>query len=229
MPGRWPRTSSALFRARTVEGKSIARSFRQRSDRRPRTGSNDLEAIVHPQCSRGRARFLQDEHAQRRSLAVLEVPLLFEAGGDRARRCHRRRQRHTRNSSANACLLRPGMTDVKFEAVVARQLPEPKSARARISLWTPVDRSKTATAKSIASLLSSCRSGPRLTTVFGATNEPREKLAKCARSFSTPKRQASIRKKATGLIEDRLHRDFQPHSDGARVSSLYQSRARRAD
>ena len=58
-------------------------------------------------------------------MAVLEVPLLFEAGGDgtvdikivvsATREIQRRR-----------VLQRPGMTAAKFETVVARQVPEPE-------------------------------------------------------------------------------------------------------
>ena len=42
----------------------------------------DLEAIVHPHVHEAERRFLQDEHAHGASLAVLEVPLFFEAGRD---------------------------------------------------------------------------------------------------------------------------------------------------
>ena len=45
-----------------------------------------------------------------------------------------------------------------------------KSARARISLWTPAARSKTATAKSIRSSLNCKRSRALLTIVFGAAD-----------------------------------------------------------
>lgn len=89
-----------------------------------------LEAIVHPRVRDGERRFLQTEHARGAPMAVLEVPLLFEAGGDgtvdikivvsAAREVQRQR-----------VLQRPGMTDAKFETVVARQVPEPeKRARA---------------------------------------------------------------------------------------------------
>ena len=93
-------------------------------------GFKRLEAIVHPRIRDGERCFLQAEHARGAPVAVLEVPLLFEAGGDRTvdvkivvsapREVQRQR-----------VLQRPGMTDAKFETVVARQIPEPeKRARA---------------------------------------------------------------------------------------------------
>ena len=90
----------------------------------------DLEAIVHPHVHEAERRFLQEEHAHGASLAVLEVPLFFEAGRDEhvdaivvvTASPETQRQR---------VLARSGMTDVKFEAVIARQLSEAeKQARA---------------------------------------------------------------------------------------------------
>ncbi|HEY8193772.1 MAG TPA: dephospho-CoA kinase [Hyphomicrobium sp.] len=89
-----------------------------------------LEAIVHPRIRDGERAFLQAEHARDALMAVLEVPLLFEAGGYKAvdvkivvsANSDIQRQR---------VLPRPGMTAAKFETIVARQLPEAeKRARA---------------------------------------------------------------------------------------------------
>jgi dephospho-CoA kinase len=89
-----------------------------------------LETIVHPKVRDSERRFLHAEHARGASMAILEVPLLLEVGGDAqvdvtvvasaAREVQRQR-----------VLARPGMTEAKFEMVVARQLSEPeKRARA---------------------------------------------------------------------------------------------------
>jgi dephospho-CoA kinase len=93
-------------------------------------GFKRLESIVHPRIREGERRFLQAEYARGASVAVLEVPLLFEAGGYRtvdvrivvSAPSDIQRQR---------VLQRPGMTAAKFETVVTRQIPEPeKRARA---------------------------------------------------------------------------------------------------
>jgi dephospho-CoA kinase len=83
----------------------------------------DLEAIVHPHVHAAERAFLQAEHVHGAALAVLEIPLFFEAGRDEhvdaivvvTAPAEVQRQR---------VLLRAGMTDAKFEAIVARQLSE---------------------------------------------------------------------------------------------------------
>ena len=82
-----------------------------------------LEAIIHPRVRAAEWRFLLDEHDKGSDLAVLEIPLLFETaphalfdavivvsappGAQRAR-----------------LMARPGMTDEKLDALIARQLPD---------------------------------------------------------------------------------------------------------
>lgn len=80
-----------------------------------------LEAIVHPAVAAARAAFLA-EHADA-PLVVFDIPLLFETGGNQAVdqvvvvSAPHRVQR-------DRVLARPGMTDDKFEAILARQLPD---------------------------------------------------------------------------------------------------------
>jgi dephospho-CoA kinase len=83
----------------------------------------DLEAIVHPRVFEAERQFLQAEHARGAAMAVLEVPLLFELGREEcvdatvlvSASAEAQRQR---------VLARGEMTEAKFEAIVARQLPE---------------------------------------------------------------------------------------------------------
>ena len=89
-----------------------------------------LEHIVHPLVAKARDRFLADAKAGGASVAVLDIPLLFETKGDE--RCdavvvvsapaEMQRQR---------AFERPGMTEPKFAAILAKQLPDAeKRARA---------------------------------------------------------------------------------------------------
>ncbi|WP_375382067.1 dephospho-CoA kinase [uncultured Sphingomonas sp.] len=87
-----------------------------------------LEVIVHPAVGRERAAFLA-AHAEA-PLLVFDVPLLFETGGEA-------RVDATVVVSAPAgvqrarVLARPGMTEARFAAILARQLPDAdKRARA---------------------------------------------------------------------------------------------------
>lgn len=90
----------------------------------------ELEAIVHPRIRAGERRFIQAEHAKGAPIAVLEVPLLFEAGGYQAVdvivvvSADDEVQR-------SRVLSRPGMSETKFATIRDRQLSEAeKRARA---------------------------------------------------------------------------------------------------
>ncbi len=82
-----------------------------------------LEAIVHPLVAAEEARFLEDCRSRGEPVVLLDIPLLFEAGG--AERVDAivlvtadaaiQRQR---------VLARPGMTAERFAAIAARQLPD---------------------------------------------------------------------------------------------------------
>jgi dephospho-CoA kinase len=87
-----------------------------------------LEAIVHPLVAAARDKFLAAAQARGDPIVVLDIPLLFETGGDRG--CdavvvvsapgdvQRRR-----------AFERPGMTDEKFSALVAKQTPDHEKRR----------------------------------------------------------------------------------------------------
>jgi dephospho-CoA kinase len=89
-----------------------------------------LEAIVHPLVGAHRQDFFARAKASDVKIVVLDVPLLFETGGDRAMTAvvvvsaplEVQRER---------VLARPGMTADKFNAILKRQMPDAeKRARA---------------------------------------------------------------------------------------------------
>lgn len=89
-----------------------------------------LEQIVHPLVATTTARFLAKAESQGASVAVLDVPLLFETGGDA--RCDA-----VVVVSAPADIQRtraferPGMSEGKLAAILAKQIPDAeKRARA---------------------------------------------------------------------------------------------------
>ena len=87
-----------------------------------------LEAIVHPLVREDKERFLAKALAARAPVAVLDIPLLLETGGDA--RCDAvlvvtaapdvQRQR---------VLARPGMSEEKFAAILAKQMPDSEKRR----------------------------------------------------------------------------------------------------
>ncbi len=87
-----------------------------------------LEAIVHPLVAKARDKFLADAHARGAPVVVLDIPLLFEIGGE---------------GSCDAVVVvsapadmqrarafeRPGMTDEKFATLLAKQVPDEEKRR----------------------------------------------------------------------------------------------------
>jgi dephospho-CoA kinase len=91
-------------------------------------GLRQLEAIVHPLVQDAERRFLAEAEAKGAPVAVLDIPLLFETGGD---------QRVDAVVVATApaevqrarVLERPGMTEQRLEAMLARQMPDSEKRR----------------------------------------------------------------------------------------------------
>ena len=89
-----------------------------------------LERIVHPLVAKVRDGFLRDAERAGARVAVLDIPLLYETGGERL--CDAvvvvsapAEVQRTR------VLERPGMTEAKFAAILAKQMPDAeKRARA---------------------------------------------------------------------------------------------------
>ena len=82
-----------------------------------------LEAIIHPMVAEKRIAFFEDAEANGSKFVVLDVPLLFETGGNKA--CDTvvvvsapadvQRER---------VLARPGMSEDKFDNILSRQTPD---------------------------------------------------------------------------------------------------------
>jgi dephospho-CoA kinase len=87
-----------------------------------------LEAIVHPLVLKGRLDELAAAEARGVKLAVLDIPLLFETGGDAAVDAV---VVVTAPAAVQAerVLARPGMTRERFEAILVRQTPDAEKRR----------------------------------------------------------------------------------------------------
>jgi dephospho-CoA kinase len=102
-----------------------------------------LEAILHPLIRAAEIRFLRNQQMLGRKLVVLDIPLLYETGGEK--RCDVvsvvsapgfvQRQR---------VLAREGMTDEKFSAILSKQMPDiEKRKRADYVIPTGLGRAVT--------------------------------------------------------------------------------------
>lgn len=97
---------------------------------RDETAFKTLEAIVHPLVAQGRQADLDAARAAGVRLGVLDIPLLFETGGDRSVDAVVVVSADPEVQAARV-LARPGMTRERFEAILARQTPDAeKRARA---------------------------------------------------------------------------------------------------
>lgn len=95
-----------------------------------------LEAIVHPLVAAARAAFLDAARAGGAPLAVLDVPLLYETGLDRAVDAVAVASAPKAVQKARV-LARPGMTEARFSAILAQQVPDDeKRRRARFVIET---------------------------------------------------------------------------------------------
>ena len=87
-----------------------------------------LEAIVHPLVAKARDAFITEAQARGAPVILLDVPLLFETGGER----------HCDavvvvsaplDMQRSRAFERPGMTEEKFAALVGKQVPDAEKRR----------------------------------------------------------------------------------------------------
>jgi dephospho-CoA kinase len=82
-----------------------------------------LEQIVHPMLGASRKKFLDDAERSGAPVAVVDVPLLFETGGEK-RVDAVVVVTTTPEVQRERILARDNMTDEKLDAILARQLPD---------------------------------------------------------------------------------------------------------
>jgi len=82
-----------------------------------------LEEIVHPMLGTSRQKFLQDAERSGAPIAVVDVPLLFETGGEK-RVDAVVVVTTTPEIQRERILARPNMTDEKLDAILVRQMPD---------------------------------------------------------------------------------------------------------
>jgi dephospho-CoA kinase len=87
-----------------------------------------LEALLHPLVRRSEQQFLRAAKAHGRRLVVLDIPLLFETGGED--RCDAVVVVSAPAFvQAQRVLKRPGMTRDRLESILARQMPDAEKRR----------------------------------------------------------------------------------------------------
>ena len=140
----------AAFPGTTAEG-NVDRQMLSAALAKDPSSFKRLEAIVHPLVRAVERDFLHRAHKQGALLAVLEIPLLFETGGDRLVDI-------TILASAPAAiqrervLQRPGMTPEKLDLLLSRQARDTEK-RAKASFVVDTSLSLPATFASLDTII----------------------------------------------------------------------------
>ena len=117
-----------------------------------------LEAIVHPLVGESRVGFFQKAVADGADIVILDIPLLFETGGEK-------RMDAVVVVSAPAdlqrerVLARPGMDETKLDAILARQMADAEK-RARAHFVIDTGRGLDAAREQVRDVLTRLRAGP---------------------------------------------------------------------
>jgi len=87
-----------------------------------------LEDIVHPLVRQSEKRFLAEAEQNGASIVVLDIPLLYETGGEQ--RCDAVVVVSASSETQRQRVLgRPGMTEEKFAGLLAKQIPDDEKRR----------------------------------------------------------------------------------------------------
>ncbi len=117
-----------------------------------------LEAIVHPLVREDEASFLRGCRQRGAGLAVLDVPLLLETGGES--RCDAVLVVSAPEAVQRARVLaRPGMTPERLDAILARQMPDAQK-RARAHFIVDTSRGVVAAGRQVGSILAALAGRP---------------------------------------------------------------------
>jgi dephospho-CoA kinase len=141
-----------------------------------------LERIVHPLVQRAQRRFLARAAARRQPVVVLDVPLLFETGGERRVDMTLVVSAPRRVQLARV-LARPGMTRERLSALEARQTPDvEKRRRADFIVYTGLGKRHSLRA---------------LAEIVRLLRVEKKRQVPCGKSSSIPRRRAWSRAPAT--------------------------------
>ncbi len=110
-----------------------------------------LEAILHPLVRRSTRAFLAEQARHRRAVVVLDIPLLYETGGQALCDAVVVVSAPAR-IQASRVLARPGMTPEKFRAIQDKQMSDAEKRR-RADFVVSTGRAKRATLRQIARIV----------------------------------------------------------------------------
>jgi dephospho-CoA kinase len=117
----------AAFPGTTADGAVDRQKLAKRVLKDP-AAIKKLEGIIHPFVRAAEEHFLAEAERKNTQVAVLDIPLLFETGGDR--RCDAVVVVSAPEDIQRTRIFeRPGMTEQKFAGIVANQMPDVEKRR----------------------------------------------------------------------------------------------------
>jgi dephospho-CoA kinase len=123
------------------------------------TALKRLEAILHPMVREAEHRFLQAARRRKAPLVVLDIPLLFETGGEK--RCDATAVvTAPAFLQAQRVLARPGMTPARLAAVLAKQMPDAEK-RKRADFIVPTGLGRGPALRRLRAIVRLMRTTPR--------------------------------------------------------------------
>jgi dephospho-CoA kinase len=114
-----------------------------------------LNAIVHPLVGQHRGEFFKDVEEIGADMVVLDIPLLFETGGDRGMDAVVVVSAPAEQQRARV-LERPGMTPDRLDAILAQQMPD-AAKRARATYVVDTGRGLEAAREQVATIIADLR------------------------------------------------------------------------
>jgi dephospho-CoA kinase len=151
-----------------------------------------LESIVHPIVGGMQKAFLEKAEASGADIVVLDVPLLFETGGDK--RADAILVVTAPPAVQRARVLARGMSAAEFEAILARQTPDAEKRR-RADFIINTGLGFAYAEAQVDAVIAALRSGGRARYSGNAASRESPAAAngmeECAKSSSTPKQQDS--------------------------------------
>lgn len=155
--GRAVAEVEAAFPGVAVDGAVDRRRLAERVFENPAALAR-LEAILHPAVRRATRAFLKQQARNGRWLAVLDIPLLFETGGESL--CDAVAVVSAPRFVQEARVLgRRDMTRARFDAILAKQMPD-REKRRRADFVVGTGLSKSATLRQLRAMVTLLRRRP---------------------------------------------------------------------
>lgn len=131
-----------------------------------KAGFKKLESIIHPLVRQEEWAFIKAQKQAKTKLVIIEIPLLYETGADKLMDAVILVSA-SKESQKQRALDRPNMTEEKFEALLAKQMPDAQK-RAKADFIIDTDKTLEETATDIEAVINEITANIRADTTDNA-------------------------------------------------------------